>query len=48
MSVPKDPAPPELPPPWHTERRAELMAQARPFARDECCRWPTSSTRRRA
>ncbi|MDQ2958091.1 MAG: acyl-CoA dehydrogenase family protein [Actinomycetota bacterium] len=35
MSEIRPPALPELHPPWHTPRRAALLAQARAFARDE-------------
>ena len=35
MSIPKPPDLPELTSPWTSERREELMAQAREFARDE-------------
>jgi alkylation response protein AidB-like acyl-CoA dehydrogenase len=31
----KPPLPPQLPPPWHTAQRQELMERARRFARDE-------------
>src|SRR6476661_3586713 len=33
--VPRPPSPPDLPPPWHTSQRQQLMEQARAFARDE-------------
>ena len=35
MTASKLPALPDLPPPWHTPRRAELLAEVRAFARDE-------------